>query len=128
MAQIEDFIDGLPDGIDSNLGEQTDGLSGGQIQRIGVARALYTRPKLLVLDEATSALDAETEASITDSLYKLGGHVTTIVVAHRLSTVQHADTVFVIDKGKLVASGKLRDLERDLPLVKKYIALMSFGS
>jgi len=128
VAQIEDFIDGLPDGINSHLGEQTDGLSGGQIQRIGVARALYTRPKLLVLDEATSALDAETEASITDSLYQLGGHVTTIVVAHRLSTVQHSDTVFVIDKGKLVASGKLRDLERDVPLVKKYIALMSIDS
>ena len=128
VAQIEDFIDGLPEGINSHLGKQTDGLSGGQIQRIGVARALYTRPKLLVLDEATSALDAETEASITDSLYQLGGQVTTIVVAHRLSTVQHADTVFVIDKGKLVASGKLRDLERDVPLVKKYIALMSFDS
>ena len=128
VAQIEDFIVGLPDGLNSHLGEQTDGLSGGQIQRIGVARALYTRPKLLVLDEATSALDAETEASITDSLYQLGGQVTTIVVAHRLSTVQHADTVFVIDKGKLVASGKLRDLERDVPLVKKYIALMSFDS
>lgn len=128
VAQIEDFIDGLPEGTNSHLGEQTDGLSGGQIQRIGVARALYTRPRLLVLDEATSALDAETEASITDSLYQLGGRVTTIVVAHRLSTVQHADTVFVIDKGKLVASGKLRDLERDVPLVKKYIALMSFDS
>ena len=128
VAKIEEFINGLPDGINARLGEQTDGLSGGQIQRIGVARALYTRPKLLVLDEATSALDAETEASITDSLYKLGNQVTTIVVAHRLSTVQHADTVFVIDKGKMVASGKLRDLERDVPLVKKYIALMSFDS
>jgi len=128
VAQIEGFIDGLPDGIDSHLGEQTDGLSGGQIQRIGVARALYTRSKLLVLDEAASALDAETEASITDSLYQLGGQVITIVVAHRLSTVQHADAVFVVDKGKLVASGKLRDLERNMPLVKKYIALMSFKS
>ena len=127
-AQIEEFISGLPEGINSNLGEQTDGLSGGQIQRIGVARALYTRPRLLVLDEATSALDAETEASITESLYKLGDQTTTIVVAHRLSTVQHADTVFVIDKGNLVASGNLRDLERDVPLVKKYIALMSFDS
>ena len=127
-AQIEAFVAGLPDGIDSHLGEQMDGLSGGQIQRIGLARALYTRPKLLVLDEATSALDAETEASITDSLYQLGGQVTTIVVAHRLSTVQRADTVFVIDKGLLVASGKLSDLGRDVPLVKKYIALMSFDS
>lgn len=128
MAQIEDFISGLPNGINSHLGEQTDGLSGGQVQRIGVARALYTRPRLLVLDEATSALDAETEASITESLSGLGGQTTTIVVAHRLSTVQHADTVFVIDEGKLVASGKLRDLERDVPLVKKYIALMSFDA
>ena len=128
VSQIEEFINGLPDGINSHLGEQTDGLSGGQIQRIGVARALYTRPKLLVLDEATSALDAETEASITTSLHKLRGQVTTVVVAHRLSTVQHADTVFVIDKGKLVASGKLRDLERDVALVKKYIELMSFDS
>ena len=127
-AQIEDFISGLPDGINSHLGGQTDGLSGGQIQRIGVARALYTRPRLLVLDEATSALDAETEASITDSLYLLGGQTTIVVVAHRLSTVQHADTVFVVDQGTLVASGKLRDLERDVPLVKKYIALMSFDA
>ena len=128
LAQIEDFVLSLPDGIDSYLGEQTDGLSGGQMQRIGVARALYARPKLLVLDEATSSLDAKTEASITDSLYGLRNTVTTIVVAHRLSTVQHADTVFVIDKGKLVASGTLRRLERDVPLVKKYIALMSFDS
>lgn len=125
-AQIEEFINGSPEGINSLLGEQSDGLSGGQIQRIGVARALYTRPRLLVLDEATSGLDAETEASITDALYKLGDQTTIIVVAHRLSTIQHADTVFVIDKGTLVASGKLRDLERDVPLVKKYIALMSF--
>lgn len=124
-AQIEDFINGLPDGINSHLGEQTDGLSGGQAQRIGIARALYTRPKLLVLDEATSALDAETEASITESLSRLGGQTTTVIVAHRLSTIQHADTVFVIDEGKLVASGKLRDLEMDTPLVKKYIALMT---
>ena len=128
LAQIEEFVSGLRDGINSHLGEQKDGLSGGQIQRIGVARALYTRPKLLVLDEATSALDAETESSITDSLYQLGDQVTTIVVAHRLSTVKHADMVFVIDRGKLIASGKLRDLERDVPLVKKYIALMSFDS
>lgn len=126
VAQIGDFIDGLPDGINSHLGKQTDGLSGGQIQRIGVARALYTRPKLLVLDEATSALDAETEATITDYLHELGTTVTRIVVAHRLSTVQHADVVFVIDQGKVIASGKLRDLEKKVPLVGKYIALMSF--
>ena len=81
-----------------------------------------------MLDEATSALDPETEASIAESLDNLRGETTTVIVAHRLSTVQNADVVFVIDEGKLVASGKLRDLERDVPLVKKYIALMSFGT
>lgn len=128
LAQMDSFISGLPEGINSKLGEQTNRLSGGQVQRIGLARALYTRPQLLVLDEATSALDAETEASITESLSGLRGRTTTVVVAHRLSTVQHADTVFVIDRGRLVASGSLRDLEREVPLVKKYISLMSFDS
>jgi len=69
---------------------------------------------------------SETEATITDSLSELEDQMTLLVVAHRLSTVQHADTVFVIDEGKIVAAGKLRDLEQDVPLVKKYIALMSF--
>lgn len=126
LAQIEDLVTALPGGLDAHVGEQADALSGGQIQRIGLARAMYTRPKLLVLDEATSALDAETEATITDSLSELEDQMTLLVVAHRLSTVQHADTVFVIDEGKIVAAGKLRDLEQDVPLVKKYIALMSF--
>ena len=127
-AQLEDFINELPEGINSYLGEQSDALSGGQMQRIGVARALYTEPSLLVLDEATSALDAETEASISASLDKLRGHTTTVIVAHRLSTVQHADRVFVIDKGRLIASGKLKELEKSVPLIKKYIALMSLDA
>ena len=128
LAELEEFITDLPNGVDSHLGEQNDSLSGGQMQRIGVARALYTEPSLLVLDEATSALDAETEASISDSLDKLRGRTTTVIVAHRLSTVQHADRVFVIDKGRLIASGKLKELEKSVPLVRKYIALMSLDS
>ena len=128
LAELEEFITGLPNGVDSHLGEQNDSLSGGQMQRIGMARALYTEPSLLVLDEATSALDAETEASISESLDKLRGRTTTVVVAHRLSTVQHADKVFVIDKGRLIASGKLKELEKSVPLVKKYISLMSLDS
>lgn len=128
LAELEEFITGLPNGVDSRLGEQNDSLSGGQMQRIGLARALYTKPSLLVLDEATSALDAETEASISESLEKLKGRTTTVIVAHRLSTVQHADKVFVINKGRLIASGKLKELERSVPLVKKYIALMSLDS
>lgn len=128
MAQIDSLIESLPDELLSRLGKQSNSLSGGQLQRIGLARALYTRPSLLVLDEATSALDAETEASISESLDKLRGRTTTVIVAHRLSTVQHADQVFVIDKGRLVASGKLKDLEQSVPLVKKYIDLMSLDS
>ena len=128
LAELEEFITGLPNGVDTHLGEQNDSLSGGQMQRIGVARALYTEPSLLVLDEATSALDAETEASISKSLDKLRGRTTTVIVAHRLSTVQHADIVFVIDKGRLIASGTLKELETSVPLVKKYIALMSLDS
>lgn len=128
IAHIDRFIKNLPDGIHSNLGQHSNSLSGGQLQRIGLARALYTNPRLLVLDEATSALDAETEASISESLEKLRGQTTTVTVAHRLSTVQHADKVFVIDKGRLIASGKLKELENSVPLVRKYIALMSFDS
>ena len=97
LAQLEDFINELPEGINSLLGGQNDSLSGGQMQRIGLARALNTEPNLLVLDEATCALDAETEASISESLDKLRGRATTVIVAHSLSTVQHADRVFVID-------------------------------
>ena len=125
LARIEEFVKSLPSGVDEGLGEQGDALSGGQMQRLGLARSLYTAPKLLILDEATSALDAETEASISESLDELRGHTTTVVVAHRLSTVQHADVVFVIDKGELIASGSLKELEKDVPLVKRYISLMS---
>jgi ATP-binding cassette subfamily C protein len=125
IAQIEDFVRALPNGLDSSLGEHVDSLSGGQLQRIGVARALYSRPRLLVLDEATSALDAETEASITEALSALGDGTTKLVVAHRLSTIQDADLVHVIDNGRLIASGKLADLESAIPLVRRYISLMT---
>ena len=124
-ADLEDFVTSLPSGIHSSFGEQFDSLSGGQAQRIGLARALYTRPKLVVLDEATSALDAETEASITSNLARLSYRPTTIIVAHRLSTVKHAENVFLIDSGRVVASGDFRTLEKTVPLVKTYVDLMS---
>ena len=80
-------------------------LSGGQRQRLGVARALFTRPKLLVLDEATSALDAETEQAIAQTMQELEGQVTTVTIAHRLATVRHCDKVIYLEGGRVIAEG-----------------------
>ena len=123
-AEIFDFVKSLPLGIDSPLGNHLDSLSGGQIQRIGLARALYTKPQLLVLDEATSALDAKTESTVTASIQNLESETTVIIVAHRLSTIQNADTVIVMDGGSIVGKGSLRDLQKSSSLVKEYVALM----
>jgi ATP-binding cassette subfamily C protein len=123
-AELGPFVESLPNGIYSPLGMQGDALSGGQIQRIGLARAFYSRPRLLVLDEATSALDAETESAVEKSLRALGKRTTTVIVAHRLSTVQNADVVFLLDSGQVVASGTLRDLMQNNKTVQKFISLM----
>ena len=125
-SSLAEFVESLPDGPRSSLGAHVDSLSGGQIQRLGLARALYTKPRLMVLDEATSALDAETEAAISESLALLKGHTTLITVAHRLSTVQSADVVHVLEGGRIVASGDFQSLKKNNPLVKRYVNLMSF--
>ena len=123
LAHLTELVNTLENGVDTELGAQSDGLSGGQLQRIGLARAIYANPGLLVLDEATSALDAETEAAVSDSLRTLHGKCTTIVIAHRLATVQGADTVFVFDKGEVVASGKLADLITSNEIVARFVEL-----
>lgn len=116
----------LPDGIHSSLGSHSDALSGGQIQRLGLARALYTGPRLIILDEATSALDAATEASITQAIQNLGTETTVVVIAHRLSTIQHADVVYVLDEGRIISTGSFSEVRKRVPMIQEYVQLMSF--
>jgi ATP-binding cassette subfamily C protein len=114
----------LPGGIENHLGKLQDGLSGGQLQRLGLARALYKNPGLLVMDEATSALDAESESAIQEALTSMRGKVTVVLIAHRLNTIQHADKVFLIEEGKVKDSGKFKDLIWRNPAVEKAVELM----
>lgn len=124
-SHLAAFIETLPEGLKTSVGKQANSLSGGQIQRIGLARALYTRPQLLIMDEATSALDAGSEAYISESLKELHGRVTTLVIAHRLSTIQHADRVLVLDRGKVLAEGDFPTLMKNVPMVAEYVRLMA---
>jgi ATP-binding cassette subfamily B protein len=105
LAEAHDFIVELPDGYDTVVGERGQKLSGGQRQRLSIARAILKDPAVLVLDEATSAVDNETEAAIQRSLELVGRDRTVIVIAHRLSTVRHADRIHVLEAGRIVESG-----------------------
>lgn len=125
LSHLQGLVETLENGVDTELGAQSDGLSGGQLQRIGLARAIYANPGLLVLDEATSALDPETESAVSDSLRTLHGKCTTIVIAHRLSTIQNVDTVFVFDKGEIVTSGKFNELATTNEIVARFVELSS---
>ncbi len=99
-AQLDEFVRGLPEGLDTSIGERGIRISGGQRQRIGIARALFEDPEVLVLDEATSALDNETEAAIMDSINRLHGRKTLIIIAHRLQTIEKCDMVYRVEDGK----------------------------
>lgn len=111
LAQIHDFImTQMPDGYDSLVGERGVKLSGGQRQRLGIARALYRDPAVLILDEATSALDNVTERDFMDAIDALGGQKTIVMVAHRLSTVRDCDLIFLLEHGRVIASGRYDDL------------------
>jgi ABC-type bacteriocin/lantibiotic exporter with double-glycine peptidase domain len=101
-AQLRQFISELPEGLDTLVGERGVRLSGGQRQRIGIARALYLEPSILVFDEATSSLDIHTEAEFIQSVSKLKGTKTILIVAHRLQTIMHCDTVYRIEQGRIV--------------------------
>jgi subfamily B ATP-binding cassette protein MsbA len=126
-AAADAFIRAQPEGYDTVVGEGGGRLSGGQRQRIGIARAILKDAPILLLDEATSALDAEAESQIQDALDQLAKGRTTLVVAHRLSTVQKADKILVMDKGRIVETGTHAELIRKNGLYARLCALQHFS-
>jgi ABC-type multidrug transport system fused ATPase/permease subunit len=124
LSHLSDFVESLPQGTKTYVGDKGVKISGGQKQRLGIARALFTNPKLLVLDEATSSLDGKTESDITDSIKELKGSVTVILIAHRLSSIRYADKVIYIDKGKIVAEGTFEEVRKKAPDFDKQAELM----
>lgn len=101
-AQMKEFVKALPEGLETMVGERGIRFSGGQMQRLAIARALYTNPEILVLDEATSALDTETETAVMEAINALQGHKTLIIIAHRLTTIRNCDAIYEIADGKAV--------------------------
>jgi len=110
MAQLSELLDQLPQGLDTEVGERGVLLSGGQRQRVGIARALYHEREILVFDEATAALDNETEALVTEAIKSLSGAKTMIIIAHRLSTLENCDRIYMLEKGKVVKTGSYHDV------------------
>jgi ABC-type multidrug transport system fused ATPase/permease subunit len=123
-AQLTEFVQSLPKGLDTQVGDRGTNLSGGQRQRLGIARAMFTKPKLLVLDEATSALDGTTEASISDAITNLKGEVTIVIIAHRLSTVIESDLIHYMDNGQIKKSGSFVELRNSIPEFDEQAQLM----
>jgi ABC-type multidrug transport system fused ATPase/permease subunit len=124
LAQLSDFVKELPQGLATMTGEHGSRMSGGQRQRLGIARALFTNPKLLVLDEATSALDGQTELAISESIASFKGKVTVVMIAHRLSTARHADVVVFMSGGKIIAQGTFESVRQAVPEFDQQARLM----
>jgi ATP-binding cassette subfamily B protein len=118
-AQIHDFIESLPNGYKTLVGERGLKLSGGEKQRVAIARTLLKNPAILILDEATSALDSVTEEGIQSALEAVSANRTTLVIAHRLSTIVNADKIIVMDKGKIVEQGEHAQLLKKNGLYKE---------
>lgn len=124
IACLEDFVQNLPDGMDSPVGEKGTKISGGQRQRLGIARAMFTQPNFLVLDEATSSLDGKTEADISSELELLRETSTVVVIAHRLSTIRKADKIIYLSEGKILGSGTFDELRKTIPEFESQVKLM----
>lgn len=124
VAHLAEFVQNLPDGLDTRVGDRGTKLSGGQRQRLGIARAMFTQPKLLVLDEATSSLDGNTEANISEAVNNLKGGITIVIIAHRLSTVKESDQVFYLSNGILKKYGTFDEVRKAIPEFDKQAQLM----
>lgn len=124
LAHLDAFVMSLPDGLDTQVGERGAKMSAGQRQRLGIARAMFTKPRLLVLDEATSSLDGETEANISDSIHGLRGSTTVVLIAHRLSTVREVDNVVYLADGKIEAIGTFNEVRKAVPDFNRQAKLM----
>ena len=127
VANAHEFILQTENGYETNIGDGGSKLSGGQRQRISIARAVLKNPPIMILDEATSALDTESEKLVQDALYKLMKNRTSIVIAHRLSTVQDADEICVLQHGKIIERGKHEDLTSKNGVYKKLCDLQAFA-
>jgi ABC-type multidrug transport system fused ATPase/permease subunit len=124
IAHLDEFVDSLENKLETQVGERGAKLSGGQRQRLGITRAMFTNPKLLVLDEATSSLDAETEASVSSAIQSLRGGTTILMIAHRLATVRSADLVVYIAGGKILAKGTFAEVRRLVPDFDRQASLL----
>jgi ABC-type multidrug transport system fused ATPase/permease subunit len=123
-AHLSELVSSYPKGLDTQVGERGNKISGGQRQRLGIARAMFTKPKLLVLDEATSALDGESESIISNTITGLRGQVTVLMIAHRLSTVRNADLVVYLDGGRVKAQGTFQEVRSQVPDFDRQAKLM----
>ncbi len=124
ISHLDSFVESLENKADTQVGERGAKLSGGQRQRLGIARAIFTNPKLLVLDEATSSLDAETEASVSAAIQSLRGGTTILMIAHRLATVRSADLVIYLSEGQILAQGTFAEVRAAVPEFDKQANLL----
>jgi subfamily B ATP-binding cassette protein MsbA len=120
LSYCDEFINNLPNKFDTLIGENGVRLSGGEKQRLSIARAMMKKSSIILLDEATSSLDSETESKIQDALQILTKNKTTIVIAHRLSTILNSNNIYVIDKGKIIANGSHKTLMVESGLYKNF--------
>ena len=127
IANAHDFIMDLPNGYNTNIGDSGNKLSGGQKQRLSIARAVLKNPPIMILDEATSALDTESERLVQDALEKMMRNRTSIVIAHRLSTIQNANTIVVLQKGKIVEQGSHAELLAANGVYKSLVGMQSLS-
>jgi len=126
IANAHQFIESLPDGYDTNIGDDGNKLSGGQKQRVSIARAVLKNPPIMILDEATSALDTESERYVQDALEKMMANRTSLVIAHRLSTIQKADHIVVMEKGDIIEQGSHQELMENNGTYRKLVELQNF--